>query len=168
MIVSVLVEIKFKQKEKTFDYNVPSILEKEIQIGKRVLVPFGNQKLEGFIINVKKESNYELKNIIEVLDKEPILNKELLNLGKELSDELVSNLISVYQSMLPKAYKAKRKSNINIKTDKYIKLISIDKAKDFLKNSKAKKQKQYFLYTFEYPHLYILIIKELIVENLLL
>ena len=142
MVVSVLVEIKFKQKEKTFDYNVPSILEPEIQIGKRVLVPFGNQKLEGFIINVKKESNYELKDRIEVLDKEPILNKELLNLGKELSDELVSNLISVYQSMLPKAYKAKRKSNINIKTDKYIKLISIDKAKDFLKNSKAKKQNE--------------------------
>lgn len=142
MIVSVLVEIKFKQKEKTFDYNVPSILEKEVEIGKRVLVPFSNQILEGFIIYIKKESNYDLKDIIKVLDNEPILNEELLNLGKDLSNELVSSLISIYQTMLPKAYKAKVKSNINIKKDKYLKLSSKQQAEEFLLNSKAKKQNE--------------------------
>ena len=118
MIVSVLVEINFKQKEKTFDYNVPSILETEIQIGKRVLVPFGNQKLEGFIINVKKESNYELKNIIEVLDKEPILNKELLDFLNTITsineDELsVKDAYIFIETIKLKASKLLKEENLS-------------------------------------------------------
>ena len=49
MIISVLVQISFNKKEKTFDYLVPQNLIKKIEIGKRVFVPFGKQKLEGFI-----------------------------------------------------------------------------------------------------------------------
>ena len=63
MVVSVLVEISFSKKEKTFDYLVPNNLVDDIKIGKRVLVPFGKQKLEGFIIDIKKTSEYELKEI---------------------------------------------------------------------------------------------------------
>lgn len=142
MVVSVLVEIKFRQKEKTFDYKVPSILEDKISVGKRVLVPFGERKLEGFIINTKNESNYDLKEIIDIIDNEPVLNEELLNLGKKISKENVSNLISVYQTMLPKAYKAKIKSNINIKMDIFIKLKSKNMALEFLNYSKSRKQNE--------------------------
>ena len=140
MIISVLVEITFTKKEKTFDYLVPNELKKDIQIGKRVLVPFGNQTLEGFIIDIKNESNYELKEIIKIIDDEPILTNELMKLGKEISKEIVCNLISIYQVMLPKGYKAKKKDNINIKYNTYIKIIDKTKAKEFINNSKAKKQ----------------------------
>ena len=54
MVVSVLVEISFNKQEKTFDYLVPDNLVNDIQIGKRVLVPFGKQKLEGFIMDIKE------------------------------------------------------------------------------------------------------------------
>ena len=140
MIVSVLVEISFSNNEKTFDYLVPEHLEKEISLGKRVLVPFGNQKLEGFIIDIKEKSDYDLKEIIEVIDKEPILNEELLSLGKEIKEDIACNLISIYQTMLPKGYKAKNKDNINIKYDNYIVISDKDKALDFINTSKAKKQ----------------------------
>ena len=63
MVISVLVEISFNNKEKTFDYLVPKDLENKIEIGKRVLVPFGKQNLEGFIIDIKKNSEYDLKEI---------------------------------------------------------------------------------------------------------
>ena len=140
MIVSVLVEISINKKEKTFDYLVPENLIKDVQIGKRVLVPFGKQKLEGFIISIKDKSDYELKEIISIIDSEPILTDELLKLGKEISDDIVCNLISIYQAMLPKAYKAKIKSNLNIKYDIYIKIKDENVALDFIQNSKAKKQ----------------------------
>ena len=52
MVISVLVEISFNNKEKTFDYLVSKDLEDKIEIGKRVLVPFGKQNLEGFIIDI--------------------------------------------------------------------------------------------------------------------
>ena len=140
MIVSVLVEINFNKKEKTFDYLVPKKLENEIELGKRVLVPFGNKNLEGFIINIKEKSEYELKEIISIIDENPILNEELLKLGKQISDELVCNLISVYQTMLPKGYKAKTKDNINIIYDSYVKIKNKEKAVNFINASKAKKQ----------------------------
>ena len=140
MIVSVLVEISFSKNEKTFDYLVPKSKEKEIMLGKRVLVPFGSQKLEGFIINIKEKSDYDLKEIIEVIDKEPILNEELLSLGKDIKEDIACNLISIYQTMLPKGYKAKNKDNINIKYENYIIINNKDKALDFINTSKAKKQ----------------------------
>ncbi|MBQ9024250.1 MAG: primosomal protein N' [Bacilli bacterium] len=142
MVVSVLVEISFNKQEKTFDYLVPDNLVNDIQIGKRVLVPFGKQKLEGFIMDIKENSDYELKEIITIIDKEPILTQELLTLGKEIQKEILCNLISIYQTMLPKGYKAKNKDNINIKYNKYIKIINKEKAIDFINTSKAKKQIQ--------------------------
>ena len=142
MVVSVLVEIKFKQIEKTFDYLVPVILQDQIKLGKRVLVPFGNQKLEGFIIDIKNDSNYNLKEIIKIIDKESILNEELLKLGKEISKENLCNLISIYQAMLPKAYKASIKTNIKEKYISYITLTNIQEAELFLINSRAEKQKE--------------------------
>lgn len=140
MVISVLVEISLHKKEKTFDYLVPEDLVNEIQIGKRVLVPFGKQKLEGFIVSINEKSDYKLKEIISVIDKEPILNEELLLLGKEISDDIICNLISIYQAMLPNGYKASVKKGLNVKYEKYIKLNDIALANEFIKNSKAKKQ----------------------------
>lgn len=142
MVVSVLVEIKFKQKEKTFDYLVPSIMENDIKLGKRVLVPFGKQKLEGFILQIKKKSDYKLKEIIKIIDEEPILNEELLELGRKISGENICNLISIYQSMLPSGYKASNKTNLNKKIVKYITLNNKEDALSFLNTSKAEKQKE--------------------------
>lgn len=140
MVVSVLVEISLHKKEKTFDYFVPKDLEDKIELGIRVLVPFGKQKLEGFVIDIKEKSDYELKSIISIIDEEPILTKELLTLGKDISDEIVCNLISIYQAMLPNGYKASNKTNISIKKDKYILLTDKKSALTFINESKAKKQ----------------------------
>ena len=53
MFVDVLVELKAKSLDKTFTYKVPNSLKEQVEIGKRVKVPFGRQKLEGFILNIK-------------------------------------------------------------------------------------------------------------------
>ena len=81
MFLEVLVEIKAKGINQTFTYHVPSNLEKNIAKGKRVLVPFGKQKIEGFIIDIKDKSDINTKDIIEVIDEDVILNDEMLELG---------------------------------------------------------------------------------------
>ena len=53
MIAEVLVEIKAKNIDKTFSYLIPNELKEKIKVGIRVLVPFGKQKLEGFVLNIK-------------------------------------------------------------------------------------------------------------------
>ena len=140
MLVDVLVEINLNKKNKTFTYFVSKEQEEKIALGKRVLVPFGKQELEGFILNIKKGEKEELKSIIKVIDEYSVLNKELLELGKKISDDNVCNLVSIYQAMLPKGYKASKKSSVKEKLVNYIRIIDKNKVYEFIKTGKAKKQ----------------------------
>ena len=103
-------------------------MQDEIMIGKRVLVPFNNQKLEGFILEILESFNdeIEVKDIIKVVDSDVILTKELLELGQFISRETLSTLISSYQVMLPKALKAKSGSFVNIKYQKYVEIDNLN------------------------------------------
>ena len=77
MTAQVLVEIKAKSIDKTFTYNIPKDLENDVMVGKRVLVPFGKQKIEGFVLKINNNNldiDYELKDIIEVIDDHPVIN----------------------------------------------------------------------------------------------
>ena len=104
MLISVLVEIE-SFKEKTFTYSVPHNLKSKVKVGVRVVVPFGNRKLRGIVIDYVDNTEYEAKDIIEVLDDSPILNEELIELGKKMSKMYICSLMSCYLSMLPSALK---------------------------------------------------------------
>ena len=125
MIVGVLVELSNKNIDRIFDYRVPENLQKDIKIGIRVQVPFANQILEGFVINIKDKAEVEPKDIITIVDKDIVLNEELLTLGKMMQEKTLSTLISCYQVMLPKALKAKNKVEIRKKYDIYYELNDI-------------------------------------------
>ena len=110
MVVGVLVELSNKNIDRVFEYTVPEKLTSLIQVGIRVLVPFGAMQLEGFVLEIKNEKNTdkELKEILDVVDSSIVLNSELLELGKWMQEDTLSTLISCYQVMLPKALKAKK------------------------------------------------------------
>ena len=125
MVADVLVELKAKQIDQTFTYNIPDNLLNQVCVGKRVLVPFGKQRLEGFVLNVEiRNVDFNLKSIIEVIDEQSILNKELLELGKYISKKTLCNLISAYQVMLPTALKAKHGFEVSKRFVTYLKLIN--------------------------------------------
>ena len=144
MYVSVLTQIGAKAVDQTFFYHVPKLLENNIKIGVRVRIPFGNMILDGFVLGISDNSSYDnskIKDIINVIDKEPVLNKEMLLLGKYMSDTLLSSLSSCYQVMLPKALKAEVKSNIKIKYDRYLHRIkSIEEIDRYIDNCKYESQ----------------------------
>lgn len=123
MIAEVLVELGARNIDRTFDYLVPPLLKDEIKVGIRVLVPFAHQEVEGFVLALKDETIHEeLKEIIRLVDQEVIINKELQQLGKYISETTLSTLISSYQVMLPKAVKASKKTTINKKETTYFSL----------------------------------------------
>lgn len=144
MYVSVLTQIGAKAVDQTFFYHVPKLLENNIKIGVRVRIPFGNMILDGFVLGISDNSSYDnskIKDIINVIDDEPVLNKEMLLLGKYMSDNLLASLSSCYQVMLPKALKAEVKSNIKIKYDRYLHRIkSIEEIDRYIDNCKYESQ----------------------------
>lgn len=138
MLVDVLVEIKAKQINQTFSYLLPPQLEEFVEIGSRVLVPFHNRNLEGFVLKkypMKGQPEFPLKEVSQVVDNYPVLNEELLKLGNYISKKTLCNLISAYQTMLPTALKAKHGTKIPKKYETYIVINN-------QKEVKSEKQKQ--------------------------
>ena len=66
----------------TFTYMVPDFLQSEIAVGKRVLIPFGGKKIYTGIVHSLHKTQPEgflAKEIISVLDENPILSPEQLS-----------------------------------------------------------------------------------------
>ena len=122
MYADVLVEIKSKSISGTFTYKVKDSDKSLCKIGVRAKVPFGKQNIEGLILDVKKTFNggYDIKEITEIIDENPVLNEELLELGKYISETTLCSLISAYEAMLPVALKAKHNTFIPKKKIKYL------------------------------------------------
>ena len=97
MYARVIVEIGVKAVDRLFTYLIPDNIKDKIKVGARVKVPFGKQLLEGFVLEISdvNEEDIELKEIMELVDEEPILNEEMLWLGREISKRTLCSLINL-------------------------------------------------------------------------
>ncbi|WP_339215388.1 primosomal protein N' [Ornithinibacillus sp. FSL M8-0202] len=112
-IAKVIVDVQAKTINQTFDYLVPERFQDIIKEGMRVIVPFGPRKITGFVVAIKEESEFnKLKPILDVLDIQPVLTKELLELGKWVAEDTLTLYITAYQAMLPQVLKAQYKKEL--------------------------------------------------------
>ena len=113
MYAKVIVDIPALSLDKAFDYKVPENYQLFIQVGMRVLVPFGKRKIQGIVWQLTNETDVEqVKTIAELLDPYPVLTNELLRLGEWLAKETTCFLSSAYGAMIPSAIRAKPKKMI--------------------------------------------------------
>ena len=144
MYIDVLTQIGAKEVDQYYTYHVPKSLEDKIKIGIRVKIPFGKMLLEGFVMGINNNVTYnkdKIKDISSITDEDPVLNEEMIKLGKYMSENLLSSLVSCYQVMLPKALKAEIKSNIKIKYNKYLRRTkSIEEIDKYIENCKYEGQ----------------------------
>lgn len=122
MYAEVLIEYSNKSIDKTFTYQIPEILQNIVKVGMKVLVPFNNKNINGFIVKIKNnyDDSYELKSIIDIVDRFFVLNKELLELGTYLQSKTLCTKITAYQTMLPSSLKVKDQKNNYSKYLQYI------------------------------------------------
>lgn len=115
-IAQVIVDVPVMQTNSPYSYLIPDHLNNQIKEGMRVVVPFGKgtRLVQAFVITVrnhltkKEKENYtNLKEVDSLMDIEPVLNNELLALGKWMADTTFSFQINCYQTMLPSVYRAK-------------------------------------------------------------
>lgn len=106
IIAQIIVDVPLMQTDKPFSYIVPDDLVDQISLGSRVHVPFGrgNRLLQGFVVGfseVLENASADLKEVVEVLDFEPVLNEEQLLLAEQLRHTVFSYKISILKSMIP-------------------------------------------------------------------
>ena len=106
-----------------FTYSVPPSLEGQVRVGLRVSVPLGrNKTYVGIISHIhnKAPEGYSVKDILQVLDVEPILLDSQLRLWQWISDYYMSPIGEVYKAALPAGLKAE--DGYRPKTETYIRL----------------------------------------------
>lgn len=106
-IAQVIVDVSAMQTDQPFSYEIPP--QMDITVGMRVEVPFGNgdRHVQGFVLDILEMApEHELKKVFRVLDLEPVLNPELLQLADYMKDQTYAFKITCLQTMLPSVMKA--------------------------------------------------------------
>ena len=90
-----------------FTYAIPPGMEPVV--GGRVLVPFRQQRLSGIVVELHdRPPQVKTKKVIEALDLSPVLNEQLLKLGKWIADYYLAPIGEVFRTMLPLSAEFKR------------------------------------------------------------
>jgi len=100
-----------------FTYAIPPGMEPVV--GGRVLVPFRQQRLSGIVVELHDRppqvvasqvaaSQIKIKKVIEALDLSPVLDEQLLKLGKWIADYYLAPVGEVFRTMLPLSAEFKR------------------------------------------------------------
>ena len=90
------------QNENLFYYSVPPHLQDGIQIGKRVLIPFKNRRALGFTVGFgKPPDGLALREIIDIVDEEPLFDEKRLEFLKWIASYYLTSLGIVLKSAHP-------------------------------------------------------------------
>jgi primosomal protein N' (replication factor Y) (superfamily II helicase) len=90
-----------------FTYAIPPGMEPVV--GGRVLVPFRQQRLSGIVVELHdRPPQVKTKKVIEALDLSPVLDEQLLKLGKWIADYYLAPVGEVFRAMLPLSAEFKR------------------------------------------------------------
>jgi primosomal protein N' (replication factor Y) len=96
-----------------FTYRVPA--NATPVIGSRVLVPFRQRRMTGFVVELHdRKPSIATKAIYSVLDPAPVLDDQLLRLGRWISDYYLAPLGEVFRTMLPLSAEFKRSISYRI------------------------------------------------------
>jgi len=104
----------------TFTYSVPDEWADMVRIGMRVVVPFGKKKMYTaviYVIHSVTPTIYEAKDILCLLDNEPILRHPQLKFWDWVSSYYQAFLGDVYQAAVPAGLKLESETQVRINPD---------------------------------------------------
>jgi primosomal protein N' (replication factor Y) len=103
--------------DQAFTYSLPETLRHRVQAGCRVLVPLGVRKLTGVVLRCHSDDpGTPLREVLRLLDAEPVLSEDLLALGRWIGSYYCAPLGEVLRVMLPLGGEV-RKSKVYTLTD---------------------------------------------------
>ena len=106
-----------------FTYSIPEPMQGKALFGVRVLVPFGRSKhYIGIIVSTHDDApkGIDVKDILEIVDSQPILLPEQYRLWSWIADYYMSPIGEVYKAALPSGLKAE--DGYRPRTETYIRL----------------------------------------------
>ncbi|MCR5176345.1 MAG: primosomal protein N' [Anaerovibrio sp.] len=106
ILADVYINIPIKSISKAYSYIIPDKLN-YLDVGWRVIVPFGGRDIEGFIVAIRKvdsdsiKSEFELKPIKETLDEEAWFSSELIEISSWIADFYLCSVGEIMRLFIP-------------------------------------------------------------------
>lgn len=102
MFAEVIVDYSNNEIDRVFDYKVPNSMF--LQAGQRVVVEFGRQKVNGFVLKIKQDCAYDInkiKPILSLIDDKPIILPEMIELLDFMVDKYHLRKVDILRLFLP-------------------------------------------------------------------
>ncbi len=117
-IAQVIIDMPVHNIDYPFEYMVPPNIEENIEIGSSVLVTFGSRLQLGYVVGFLEESSVKSLNpILDLIDEEPIFDKDMMNLCRWVAKHYLSTLSESLKLAFPPG-RARRLRQMIILQDK--------------------------------------------------
>ncbi len=121
MLAKIAVEKISYYADEMYSYSVPKEFENAIDVGSRVIVPFGkgDSPRFGIVIELEFGSKENLKEIIAVLDESPLISFKEISIAKWMKKRYFCSYFDAIKLMLPPGMKLNLSSiKYKVKADK--------------------------------------------------
>ncbi len=103
-----------------FTYSIPTEFAEDLQVGSRVIVPFGKRKyytaIVVFLHNIAP-AEYETKPILSLLDQSPILRRPQLKFWEWIASYYMCSVGELYKAALPSGLKLESETAVSLNPD---------------------------------------------------
>ncbi|HEY9285559.1 MAG TPA: hypothetical protein VIP46_19060, partial [Pyrinomonadaceae bacterium] len=110
--------------QRTFTYRLPAALADEARIGSRLLVPFGRKLVTAYVVALHDEldpsvelEEAEIKEAEELLDAEPLVTPEVLEITRWIADYYAAPWGEVIKAALPAGLNATVEQVLTVTSD---------------------------------------------------
>ncbi|MGI9054199.1 MAG: replication restart helicase PriA, partial [Pyrinomonadaceae bacterium] len=131
--VEVALPVPLRQ---TFTYSLPNGLRENIKTGARLLVPFGKRHLTGYAVALHQKLSEEIefekgaiKDVIELIDEEPLITDEILRLTQWSADYYAASWGEMLKASLPAGINATFEQIVSISAEGRDELLKLSTAK---------------------------------------
>jgi len=101
----VIIDNKSSNTDRPYTYVIEPNMVDDIQVGMRVLVPFGkgNKVVKGIVISIKDSAqvSYQLKSIMDIIDGKPLISKDMIELSLWMSKTYMCPYVDSLKTVLP-------------------------------------------------------------------
>jgi primosomal protein N' (replication factor Y) len=145
MYAQVIVDINNVEVDKVFEY---SFSDCKISLGSRVVVPFGSKFIEGIVIGIKEQSDFDpkkIKPIASLLEQTPALTENTLKLMEYVCKTCYVTRASALRLFLPSEMRKGKVKEQFIRVVELLEEVDVESAINSLSKT-AKKQKECLAY----------------------
>ena len=103
----IIVSLSHSNIDHIFHYRIPAHLRGSIEIGMRVMVPFGrgNRKIEGYVVGFSDNADVDeslIKDIADICESYSIISPKRIELAKWMQEKYYTTLSNCIQCIIPK------------------------------------------------------------------